>query len=130
MMTVGPEPKPIRTGATLHSLCVTRGKIATYKLFVRAYGGKTDSDLGNKAINCETTQKWVNLYNITLNPFKGKGHNVRMDSAYMGNIMAQIGHEEWKVNMNGMAQCNRTGAGAPSGNWNKSPDLKIGSYEL
>ena len=74
----------------------------------------------------ETTQKWVNLYNIMLDPFKGKGHNVTMDSAYMGDIMAQIGREEWQVNMNGMAQCNITGA--PTGNWNKSPDLKICSY--
>ena len=33
-MTLGPEPKPIRTGATLHSLCVSYGDLATYKLFV------------------------------------------------------------------------------------------------
>ena len=37
-MTMGPEPKPIRTGATLHTLCVTKGALRTYKLFVRAYG--------------------------------------------------------------------------------------------
>ena len=44
-MTQGPEPKPIRTGATLHSLCVTEGKLSTYELFVRVYGGKQDGDL-------------------------------------------------------------------------------------
>jgi hypothetical protein len=33
-MTLGPEPKPIQTGATLHSLCVSYGDLATYKLFV------------------------------------------------------------------------------------------------
>ncbi len=44
-MTIGPDPKPIRTGATLHSLCVTFGLLASYKLHVRAYGGKTDEDL-------------------------------------------------------------------------------------
>jgi len=26
-MTVGPEPKPIQTGATIHSLCVTHGPL-------------------------------------------------------------------------------------------------------
>ena len=35
---IGPEPKPIRTGLTLHSLCVTKGPLRTHKLFVRAYG--------------------------------------------------------------------------------------------
>ena len=56
-MTVGPEPKPIRTGCTLHSLCVTYGDLATYKLFVRAYGGKTDGDLDHINDNTATTQK-------------------------------------------------------------------------
>ena len=37
-MTVGPEPKPIRTGATLHSLCITHGPLRAFKLFVRVYG--------------------------------------------------------------------------------------------
>ena len=46
-MTTGPEPKPIRTGATLHTLCVTRGEMVGFKLFVRAYGGKTDEDLSD-----------------------------------------------------------------------------------
>ena len=32
MMTCGPEPKPIRTGATLHTLCITHGPLATFKL--------------------------------------------------------------------------------------------------
>ena len=33
-----------------------------------------------------------------------------MDSAYMGDIMALIGHEVWKINMVGTTQTNRTGA--------------------
>ena len=44
-MTVGPEPKPIRTGVTLHSLCVTHGPLKTFNLFVRAYVGVSDMDL-------------------------------------------------------------------------------------
>jgi hypothetical protein len=38
VMTIGPEPKPIRTGATL-------GPLHTYKLFARTYGGKGDEDI-------------------------------------------------------------------------------------
>jgi hypothetical protein len=37
VMTIGPEPKPIRTGATLHTVCVTHGPLSTYKLFARVY---------------------------------------------------------------------------------------------
>ncbi len=32
-----------------------------------------------------------------------------MDSAYMGNIMAQIGQEEWGFNMVATTQTNRSG---------------------
>ena len=110
IMTIGPEPKPIRTGMTLHSLCVTHGPLRTYKLFVRAYGGRTDEDLDVKHQNTATLQKWINLYNIMLDNFKGQGHCVTMDSAYMGDIMALIGRHEWKINMVGTAQENRTGA--------------------
>jgi hypothetical protein len=45
MMTIGPEPKPIRTGATLHTVCITNGPLSTYKLFARVYGGKSDQDI-------------------------------------------------------------------------------------
>ena len=55
-MTIGPEPKPIRTGMTLH-LCVTKGPLRTYKLFVRVYGGKSDEDLNTKHNNTATLQK-------------------------------------------------------------------------
>ena len=34
MMTCGPEPKPIRTGVTVHTLCATKGPLKMYnKLF-------------------------------------------------------------------------------------------------
>jgi hypothetical protein len=32
-----------------------------------------------------------------------------MDSGYMGDTMGQIGREEWKINMVGTVQTNRTG---------------------
>ena len=89
-MTIGPEPKPIRTGLTLHSLCVMKGPLSTYKLFVRAYGVKSDEDLNTNHNNTATFQKWVNPYDNMLENFKGKVHYVTMDSAYMGDIMALI----------------------------------------
>ena len=110
-MTIGPEPKPIQTGATLHSLCVTYGPLATYKLVVRAYGGKSDGDLYHINNNCAMTQKWVNLYDIMLEPFKGDGCCITMDSAYMGDIMALVGRNEWVMNMVGTAVNNRVGCG-------------------
>ena len=111
-LMVGPEPKPICTGATFHSLCVTKGRLATYKLWVRAYGGKSDEDLDGANKHTETTQKWVNLYDIMLEPFKGAGRKVTMDSAYMGDIMALIGRKEWLINMVGTTNENRTGTDA------------------
>ena len=45
-----------------------------------------------------------------LHAFKGMGRVVTMDSAYMGDIMALLGRYEWKFNMIGTAQENRTGA--------------------
>ena len=60
-MTIGPEPRPIRTGATLHTLAVTYGMLAGYKLHVRTFGGRSDGNLGMRHKNCETIQKWINL---------------------------------------------------------------------
>ena len=105
---MGPEPKPIHTGATLHSLCITKGPFCSYKLHVRTYGGKSDKDLDQKCTHTVTVQKFVNLLDIILDDFKGKGHHITMDSAYMGDIMAQIGRYEWQINMVGTAQSDRT----------------------
>ena len=111
-ITCGPEPKPIRTGGTFHSLFVIKGRLVTYKLWVRVYGGKSDEDLDGVNQHTESTQKWVNLYSIMLDPFKGAGRKVTMDSAYMGDIMALIGRHEWLTNMVGTTNENRTGADA------------------
>ena len=125
VITVGPEPKPIRTGATIHSLCVTHGPLASYKLHCRVYGGSTDGDLNKTHNNTATTQKWVNLYCGMLDEFKGNGHCCTMDSAYMGDIMGQIGREEWKMNFVGTAQSNRTGADVEE----VKKSMKKGTYE-
>jgi hypothetical protein len=78
--------------------------LATYKLHAWMFRGKTDEGLQFCHINAITMQKWVNLMSVLLNNFKGKGHCVTMDSAYMGDIMAQIGRDEWKFNMVGTSQ--------------------------
>ena len=88
-MTCGPKPKPIHTGATLHTLCVTHGPLSTYKVFARVYGGAKDEDpSNNKHTNTTNLQKWVNLYNLILEPLKGKWRCVTIDSVYMSDIMA------------------------------------------
>ena len=75
--------------------------------------------------NVATTQKWVNPMSLLLDDFKGKGHYVTMYSAYMGDIMAQIGREEWKMNMVRTAQSNQTGENVKDV-MNK---MKVGTYE-
>jgi hypothetical protein len=60
-MTIGPEPKPIRTGATIHSLCVSKGDLAGYKLHARTYGGASDETLCVKRNDTITTQKFVTV---------------------------------------------------------------------
>jgi hypothetical protein len=72
-------------------------------------------------------QKWVNLYNEMLDYFKGRGTCMTMDSAYMGDIMGQIGRDVWKMNLLGTCQSNRVGCG-PTAAAAKS-ELKIGTYE-
>ena len=90
-ITCGPEPKPIRTGATLHSLAVSFGLLAGYKLHARTFGGKNDGDLGMLHDNCMTIQKWINLLSLMVDDYKGAGRYITMDSVYMGDIMAQVG---------------------------------------
>ena len=124
-ITQGPEPKPVRTGATMHTVCVTDGPLATYKLHARTFGGKTDEDLQSRHENVVTTQKWVNLMDIILDEFKGNGHCATMDSAYMGDVMAQIGREEWQLNMVGTSQSNRVGADVKD----VVDKMKVGTYE-
>ena len=65
-MTNGPEPKPIRTGATLHTVCVTHGDLSTYKLFARVYGGRYDQDIDKHNKNTVTKLKMVSLYDFML----------------------------------------------------------------
>ncbi len=119
----GPDPKPICTGATILSLAITHGNPTMYRVHVHVFGGATDGDLGNPNKNTITTQKWVNLLSLMLNNFKNNGHCVTMDSAYMGNIMAMIGRNVWRINMVGTVQANHTGA-----NIDCTKSIKKGTY--
>jgi hypothetical protein len=110
-MTIGPEPKPIQTGATLHTVCITQGPFSTYKLFARVHGGKGDEDINVHNEHTATKLKMVSLYDLMLHPFKHKGRCVVMDSAYMSDVMCQVGREEWGINMVGTVQSSRTGGG-------------------
>jgi hypothetical protein len=129
-ITIGPEPKPIRTGATLHSMCVTFGPLATYKLHVRAYGGREDEEMNKKTKNVEggkSKQKFINLLETFFADFMGRGHIATMDSAYMGELAAQVGREVWKLNMIGTSQVNRTSAGKEVKA--QRTKMKVGTYE-
>jgi hypothetical protein len=104
---------------------VSKGDLAGYKLHARTYGGVSDKSLCVKRNDTVTTQKIVTLLDTFLDAFKGKGYYVTMDSAYMGDTMGQIGREEWKINMVGTAQTNRTETPAAA----DVQKLKVGTYE-
>ncbi len=86
------------------------GNLALYKVNVCVFGGATDEDSAKQNKNTVTTQKLVNLLSLMLNDFKNNGHCVTMDSAYMGDIMAMIGRNVWRINMVGTVHANRTSA--------------------
>ena len=88
----------------MYSVCAMFGSLATYKLFVLVYGRKPDGDIDGRHQNTETMQKWINLYSIMLDAFKGQGHCITMDSAYMGDIMALFGRHKWLINMVGTSK--------------------------
>ena len=58
-----------------------------------------------------TKYKMVLLYDIMLNPFKGKGHTVVMDSAYMGDAMTMVVWRHWKVKMVDTCQFDQSNSG-------------------
>jgi hypothetical protein len=128
-MTIGPEPKPIRTSAALHTVCITKGPLSTYKLFARAYGGKGDKDINVHNEHTVTKLKMVSLYDFMLDPFKNKGHCVVMDSAYMSDAMCQVGREEWKINMVGTCQTDRCGAGPLGKAACKAKEIEINTHQ-
>lgn len=127
-ITCGPEPKPIRTGASVHSVCVTEGPLASLKVVhCRVYGGAHDDGLGHRHENTANVQKWINLYDNMLDEFKGRGMCCTLDSAYMGDTIGQIAREVWGFNFVGTCQSSRSGGGEASRADKKR--MRIGSYE-
>ena len=62
---------------------------------------------------------------IMLDEFKREGRCVTMDSAYMGDMLAQIGRQECNGNMLGTTNENRTGADAKD----ERKVMKKGTYK-
>ena len=60
-----------------------------------------------------------------LDAFQNLRHHVTMDSAYMVDIIAQIGWYKWLINMIGNAQANHTSAAVKE----EAAKMKIGTYE-
>jgi hypothetical protein len=116
-MTVGPEPKPVRTGATAHTVCVTEGKLSRFLLLWRTYGGRTDEGLSDPGVG-----KWIQLMDIILKTWYGKGHIVTMDSAYVSEKWMDHAMQKG-LNVVGTFQWNRFG---PS----KSTDRKLTDDEM
>ena len=110
-ITQGPDPKPICIGATIHSLVITHGDLAWYKVHLRMFEQRTGI-WTKQTTTPSPPKKWVNLLLLTLmlSSFKNNGHCITMDSTYMGNIKAMIGHDVWRIEMVGTAQANCTGA--------------------
>ena len=100
-----------------------------YKLYAQMYGGSA-SDAGDIQGRHEHTQneaKFINLFDMMLSNFFGRGHHVTCDLAYMGNNMAQVSRKIWKINMVGTIQANRTGA--PMAADLKANPMKKRTYE-
>ena len=108
-MTCEPEPKPICMRETLHTLCLTKGPLATFKLHARVYGGVKDDDLDDIHNNTSNLQKQVNLYNLIFESFKGKDRCMTID------MRVTLWHRldvtnKWHMNRIGTAKVNQTGA--------------------
>ena len=73
------------------------------------YSGQGDTELKVIHENTSSTLIWINLFNWLLEPFKGKGHSVVCDSAYMSDTLGMIGTVERGTNILGTCQTNCTG---------------------
>ena len=96
-----------------------------FQLHCRVHGGSTDTSLSKVHANTATMQKCIMIYDEMLGAFKSAGHCVTMDSAYMGNIMAQVDYKVWQVNMVGTTQSNWTSANVTE----VKDNMTIGTHE-
>ena len=70
-------------------------------LHVRVYGSKADEDIKKITHAVVTQQVFINLLEIVMEPFMGRDCTATMDSAYMGELMAQVATKGWKLNVVG-----------------------------
>ena len=71
----------------------------------------SDGDIQGWYEHTQNKAKFVNLFDIMLSNFCGKGRHVMCDSVYMGENMAQVSRKIYKnINMVGIIQDNCTGA--------------------
>jgi hypothetical protein len=94
------------------------------------YGGEGDDDGINKRNQHTATHlKTVSLFDFMLESFKGKGHSVVMDSAYMSDAMCLVGRSVWLFNFVGTVISNRTGAGTLGKAACLANEIVIGGHE-
>ena len=70
-----------------------------YKLYAQTYGGASDGGIQDRHEHTQNEAKFVNLFDMMLSNFFGRGYHVTCDSAYMGDNMAQVSRKIWKINM-------------------------------
>ncbi|MGK3756585.1 MAG: hypothetical protein ACI8RD_008899 [Bacillariaceae sp.] len=80
-------------------------------LHTRVYGGEGDDDINRRNEYTATHLKTASLFDFMLESFKGKGHSVVMDTAYISDAMCLVGLYVWLFNFLGTVISNRTGAG-------------------
>ena len=92
------------------------------------YGGVSDGDIEQgRHEHTQNEAKFVNLFDMMLSNFFGKGHHVTCDLVYMGDNMAQVSQKTWRINMVGTIQANWTGA--PMAAYLKGNPMKNRMYE-
>ena len=100
-----------------------------YKVFARVYGGKADMELKKTNDYTKSALVWINLFDKILDPYKGKGHNIVCNSVYMSDALGLIRRVEWKTNIIGTCQSNRTGAGDGGAKKCIEHDMVAGTYD-
>jgi hypothetical protein len=93
------------------------------------YGGEGDDDINRRYQHTATHLKTVSLFDFMLESFKGKGHSVVMDSAYMSDAMCLVGRYVWLFNFVGTVISSRTGAGSLGKAACLANEIVIGGHE-
>jgi hypothetical protein len=107
-MTIGPLPKPTRTGAETHRLCCGSGPFCGVNLYSRIYGGKTDTGLVRRAKE-KQIGKTTAIWDQTVAPYGGEGRDLLLDSAHLNEKGADFLATKHTLNVTGSASASRFG---------------------